>query len=279
MITDVTQVWRARRASYRPAGEPFDPRAYEVAPIAQDAIARAFVVEHHYSGTYPAARRRFGLYQRGGALVGVVVFSVPVRAEVFAPMPREAWSACAELGRLVLLDTVQSNAESWFVRRCLDALTREGFAGVVSFSDPFRRHALDGTVVHAGHIGGVYQALGARYVGRARPGAMLLLPDGRSLSPRAVAKIRAGHRGREYAAAQLVAAGAPPLDGDPGTWVDTALEQVTRRVRHPGNLKYAWPFGRATAKAVGEGLPYVKLCDVGLCAGARMHRPTCARAA
>ncbi len=155
----------------------------------------------------------------------------------------------------------------------------EGFAGVVSFSDPFRRHALDGTVVHAGHIGGVYQALGARYVGRARPGAMLLLPDGRSLSPRAVAKIRAGHRGREYAAAQLVAAGAPPLDGDPGTWVDTALEQVTRRVRHPGNLKYAWPFGRAAAKAVGEGLPYVKLCDLGLCAGARMHRPTCARAA
>ena len=190
MITTVTQVWRARRASYRPAGEPFDPRAYEVAPIAQDAIARAFVVEHHYSGTYPAARRRFGLYQRGGALVGVVVFSVPVRAEVFAPMPREAWSACAELGRLVLLDTVQSNAESWFVRRCLDALTREGFAGVVSFSDPFRRHALDGTVVHAGHIGGVYQALGARYVGRAagrdaaparRP---IALPAGRREDPR-----------------------------------------------------------------------------------------------
>lgn len=279
MITDVTQVWRARRASYRPAGEPFDPRAYEVAPIASDATARAFVVEHHYSGTYPAARRRFGLYERGGALVGVAVFSVPVRAEVFAPMPRGAWDAAAELGRLVMLDSVRANAESWFVRRALDVLRREGFAGVVSFSDPFRRTALDGTVVMPGHVGGVYQALGARYVGRARPGAMLLLPDGRSLSPRAVAKIRNGERGREYAAAQLVAAGAAPLDGDAREWVTRELPRVVRRVRHPGNLKYVWPLDGCVARAVGEGLPYVKLCDVGLCAGARMHRQTCARAA
>lgn len=40
MITTVTQVWRARRDSYRPAGEVFDPRAYEVVPIRRDALAR-----------------------------------------------------------------------------------------------------------------------------------------------------------------------------------------------------------------------------------------------
>ena len=276
MITNVTQVWRARRASYRPIGEPFNARAHEVAPIVSDAVARAFVVEHHYSGTYPAARRRFGLYERGGGLVGVSVFSVPVRAEVFAPLPRGAWDAAAELGRLVLLDEVRANGESWFVRRCLDMLRAEGFAGVVSFSDPFRRTAVDGTVVMPGHIGGVYQALGARYVGRAQPNTMLLLPDGRSLSPRAVSKIRNGERGREYAAAQLVAAGAAPLDGDARGWLDRELPRVVRRVRHPGNLKYVFALD---AGVKVESLPYVKLCDVGLCDGARMHRPTCARAA
>ena len=37
----------------------------DVAPIADDTTARRFVVEHHYSQSYPAARRRFGLYERG----------------------------------------------------------------------------------------------------------------------------------------------------------------------------------------------------------------------
>jgi ABC-type sugar transport system ATPase subunit len=37
------QRWRTGRASYRPAGEPLNTRAYEVASIKGDAIARAFV--------------------------------------------------------------------------------------------------------------------------------------------------------------------------------------------------------------------------------------------
>ena len=53
-----------------------------------------------------------------------------------------------------------------------------------------------------------------------------------------------------------------------------------RRIPHAGNLKYVFPLARGVAVDVGEGLPYPKLCDVGLCAGrARFHRPTCARAA
>ena len=50
--------------SYRPAGEPIDPRRYEVAAIASDRTAKDFVLPHHYSGSYPAARFRFGLFRR-----------------------------------------------------------------------------------------------------------------------------------------------------------------------------------------------------------------------
>jgi hypothetical protein len=260
MIADACQRWRDRRDSYRPAGEPFDPRAYEVAAIADDTTARAFVVAHHYAGTFPAARRRFGLYERRalGALVGVAVFSVPPRAEVLRPLPGGIAEGL-ELGRFVLLDGVRANAETWFLARCFDALRAEGFAGVVSFSDPFARAALDGRVVFGGHVGTIYQASSACYLGASRADTMLLLPDGRSFSRRALAKIRQRERGWRYAVDQLVAAGAAAPGADLAAWLAAELPRVTRTVRHPGCLKYAFALSRAARRALPASVPYPKL--------------------
>ena len=63
------QRWRLRRDSYRPAGEPINPRLYEVAELVGDREAKAFIVTHHYSASYPNARFSFGLFT-GGELVG-----------------------------------------------------------------------------------------------------------------------------------------------------------------------------------------------------------------
>lgn len=262
MITTVCQRWRERRGVYRLAGEPFDPTAYEVAAIALDGPARAFVEAHHYSGTYPAARRRFGLYARGGALVGVAVFSQPMRDEALRPWAR---ADAMELGRLVLLDDVRANAESWFVARCFDALRRDGLAGVVSHSDPEARTDASGAQVFAGHIGTVYQALGAVYTGRASPRTMRLTTDGRELSNRAASKIRTGERGARYATAQLVAAGArPPSQGeDLAAWYRAEIARITRTQRHRGNHRYVWALSRASHRDLAaSSLPYPKL---GLC--------------
>lgn len=38
------QRWRLRRDSYRPAGEPINPRLYEVAELAGDRESKAFVL-------------------------------------------------------------------------------------------------------------------------------------------------------------------------------------------------------------------------------------------
>src|SRR5215471_14601724 len=128
-----TQRWRNRRDLYRPAGEVICPSDYEVAAIADDTTAKAFVTRHHYSTRYVAARERVGLY-RHGALVGVAVFSHPVRnavlTNVFPGNARES----VELGRFVLLDDVPGNGETWFLARCFELLRREGYRGVVSFS-------------------------------------------------------------------------------------------------------------------------------------------------
>ena len=95
-----SQRWRDRRESYRPAGEPINPRLYEVAELAGDREAKAFILAHHYSLSYPSARVRFGLFTRG-CLVGVAVFSHPcndrVLTSVFPLSPLES----VELGRFV----------------------------------------------------------------------------------------------------------------------------------------------------------------------------------
>jgi hypothetical protein len=243
LITARVQRWRDRRDSYRPAGEVIDPRRFEVAKIKTDNEPKAFVIEHHYSASYPAAIERFGLFQRN-ELVGVAVFSVPVNYLTFACLsanPKE----CAELGRFVLLDDVPANGETWFLARCFEQLRTDGLAGVVSFSDPLARRNAAGAVVFGGHVGTIYQAFNATYFGRAKADTLRLLPDGRTLNNRAIAKVRKQDRGWRHVVELLRSYGAAPLEGDPATWLEAQLRRLTRSVRHPGNHKYAWGLHRA----------------------------------
>lgn len=246
------QRWRDRQSTMRPTAEPFDPSRYGVEPISDDRTARAFVERHHYSGSLPAARLRLGLYASrpffAPELVGVCVFSVPMTQTVIPHYaPTLAPSEGIELGRLVLLDEVPANAESWFVARCFRALRLElpEVRLVLSYSDPVRRVAMDGTVVLPGHVGVVYQALNARYVGRARSRWMHVADDGRVVSPRAVSKIRNGEKGADYAYRQLRSMGAPAMapGEDPGAYTVRAL-QGFRRCFHSGNHSYLWAFDR-----------------------------------
>lgn len=260
MLTPVTQRWREGRALYRPAGEPIDTGAYEVALIAGDATAKAFVLAHHYSGSYPAARRRFGLY-RGADLVGVAVFSVPANTAALACLPGEPM-ASLELGRFVLVDDVPANGETWFLARCFEELRREGFVGVVSFSDPCARPRRDGTVVFPGHVGTIYQASNAVYLGRSKAETVRLLPDGSVLHRRALAKLRNGEVGRDYVEALLRRHGAPERgDEDVRAWTASALSQLVTPLRHGGNHKYAWTLRRADRRHLPASLPYPKVRD------------------
>jgi hypothetical protein len=252
------QRWRERRDTYRPAGEPFDPRAFEVTEIEGDREAKTFVERHHYSGSYPAARFRFGLYRCGGELAGVSVFSHPCRPEVLTSVfPGNPLDA-AELGRFVLLDDVKANAETWFLARCFELL-RGRLRGVVSFSDPFPRTTLDGRVTFKGHLGTIYQASNAVYLGQGKRATLRLLPDGRVLSARAISKIRALERGWRYSAALLEGFGAEQLTGDPAAWLREWLPRLTRNVRHPGNHRYAFALWRPVRRVLPASLPYPKL--------------------
>lgn len=257
MIADVCQRWRRRCAHYRPAGEVVDVSRYEVALHARHAPLKAFVEENHYSSSWPATRFAFGLHDRGSELVGVAAFSVPVRDAVLRPLPIGA--DAVELGRLVLLDRVPGNAESFFVARCADVLRREGIAGAVAFADPLERTRADGTVFKPGHLGTIYTALSAVYLGPARAHTLLVLPDGRSFNRRSLAKIRTRDRGWRYAVDQLVSAGAPAPGPHLDAWMEHTLATLIRREPHPGCLKYALPFDARVRRALPASKPFPKV--------------------
>ena len=254
------QRWRERRDSYRPPRETIRTAEYGVGPL-DERLAKQFVITHHYARSYPAARFRFGLFRRGD-LVGVAVYSHPVNDRVLTgTFPTLSTRASVELGRLVLLDEVPGNGETWFLARTFELLRGAAIRGVVSFSDPVPRTALDGTLVRLGHYGCCYQSHNAKYLGRGTPSTLRLLPDGISFNHRSAQKIRAGERGWRGAAAQLVAYGAPDLPenadrAERATWLAEWMAALTRPLRHPGNHRYAWALDRRVSLAAG--LPYPK---------------------
>lgn len=255
----VCQRWREGRAAYRPAAEVVDASRLGCVPIARDADARAFVEAHHYSRSYPAARHRFALLQ-DGLLCGVAVFAQPMHAGVFRDFAAPA-AECLDLGRFVLLDRVGANAETWFLARCFRALRAEGFGGVVAMSDPVPRTDVAGGVTFRGHVGTIYQASNAHYMGRATARTLRILPDGSVFSARAESKIRARESGWRYAVGQLVEAGAtpPPADAeDLRPWLKQALSAVTRPLKHGGNHRYGWALTRKAWAATAQRLAYPK---------------------
>jgi hypothetical protein len=245
---EVSQRWKAGRALYRPASEVINPLDYEVAEI-DKRTAKEFVTSNHYSGTFPAARFNYGLYRRG-ALCGVCVFSHPCKDEVLTSVFPVPAIEAVELGRFVLEENVPGNGETFFLARAFNLIKRRGIVGVVSFSDPVPRTDKDGNVIFPGHIGTIYQAHNGRYLGRSKPQTLRLLPDGKVMSARAISKIRSGDRGHRYSAEILERYGAPQVQTgqDPRAWLDQHLPRITRRLRHSGNHKYAWPLDRRLVK-------------------------------
>jgi len=258
MYTPFVQRWRQRLDRYLPPDQPIQTRLYDVAVIPLDRVAKAFVLEHHYSGTYPAARFRLGMYC-GPALVGVAVFSHPCNDAVLTGVFPAPVLACVELGRFVLLDNVPANGESWFLGRCFELLRKEGIVGVLSFADPHPRTTSVGRIVFGGHVGTIYQAHNGKYLGRSRPRTLRLLPDGSVLSDRAIQKLRAGDKGWRYVAAQLVAEGADePGEAGLSAWAERWVPELTRPSRHGGNHRYAWGLTTAIRRSLPLALPYPK---------------------
>jgi hypothetical protein len=222
-----------------------------------------------------AARFRYGLYDQRlaagddklGKLVGVCVFSQAGGQHVSGySFPFLDSLEVVTLGRLVLLDYVKRDGESWFVAEAQRRIYHDyGIMGVVSFSDPVPRVADSGEVVMPGHVGCVYQSLNALYTGRsARETVRIFGDDCTSPEPRSLSKIRAWARGApsrktvgwEGSVSNLVGHGArapreDELEGEALlAWLTGALDSTTRKTRHPGKHRYLWGLDKRVKRAM-----------------------------
>jgi hypothetical protein len=248
-----------------------------------EAAAKAYVTRHHYSGSYPAASRRYGLYvdtEAGPDLVGVAVFGIPVQVRVLTNVfpDLEPYVESLELSRFVLEgaratergappeERAPGNSESWFLARCFEQLAADGVRGIVSFADPVPR-CVRGRLLFPGHVGTIYQASNAVFTGRSTPRTIVVLPDGTSLSDRSLQKVRQAERGHEYVERRLVALGAAgPRAGESGAvWLVEGLEEIGAvRLRHRGCFRYAMVTNRRDRTHLviaPERQPYPKMAD------------------
>ncbi len=273
------QRWRDRRTSFVGNDDLFNPLDHEVSACdgkGSDKLVKAFIEQHHYSGSYPAARERILLHHKSGALVGAAVFSHPASEAVLEPLPCERLEG-VELGRFVLLDNVAGHGESWFFARAREILRTRGYKALLSYSDPMPRRTLAGELVLPGHVGRIYQASNAVYAGRSGNELHVLKPDGRIFSPRSMSKIRKWERGAQKCVDELVAIGAtPPTKRDLAdrdarrAWMWREIFVTCRRLRHNGNHSYLWALDKrlrrdiekmAAVDADGMRIKYPKMVD------------------
>ena len=262
MKTDRSQRWRERRERFVPGGSDFDPSVHSVDVINCWHQAKPFVETHHYSGSFPASRLSAGLFRNGAGgtseLVGVCTFAQPSNnRSVRLRANLDHHGKAVDLGRLVLLDDVGCNGESFLVSRAMRLLRREKpeVLSVISYADPVKRRVAGSQVVHGGHIGRIYQVMDALYLGRATPRTLDVMPDGLVFNGIAKDKLFNDRTGTEYAIRQLVRAGAP----EPGSGADLKewFEELKRRrfftrMRHPGNHAYLFPMTRAARRAAAD---------------------------
>jgi hypothetical protein len=167
-----------------------------------------------------------------------------------------------DLGRLVLLDDIAGNAESWFLSRVFKYLARNrpGCAGVMATSDPLCRVNDGGDIVCPGHVGTIYQATNGQYVGRTKARYIYLDTYGRTVSARVFSKAAAGWADR-YATEQVTRIAGPIQCGETVTeWIHRAQNLLTR-VYHPGAFVYRWPIGRYKLSDM-DSLPYPKETEI-----------------
>lgn len=269
------QRWENRLPTWKRTRDGgFDPALHRVVQIAEPA-AKRFTVAHHYSASWPVVRFAYGLQRLdeapgpgepdGGRLVGVIALGIPMNVAVLqnALPDLTPIRQSLELSRMVLLDSVESNGESWACSRALALAAARGIQGVVAHADPVPRVRItpDGPIqVSPGHVGHVYGAgQGFAYLGLTRPRRLVVLPDATVLTDRAAGKVRRDEPGHAGVERRLTALGAPARGAgeDGASWLAHALEQVgATTMAHGGCHRYARTIGRSRVRTRLGGTVY-----------------------
>jgi hypothetical protein len=128
----------------------------------------------HYTNGGGSTLWNYGLWD-GDTLVGVVSYNLPTMPACSAFFGKEHWEWVVHMGRLVCADDAPRNSESRLIAGSLRLLKRDR---------PVARACVTYAAVSVGHIGYVYQATNALYLGTTQPDRYLIDDKGRRRSPR-----------------------------------------------------------------------------------------------
>jgi hypothetical protein len=163
------QRWHRKRDSYRPPDEPIDTRRHAV-DLVERKGAKAFVLEHHYSHSFPPATFLVGLYRtrafHRAQLVGAAVFGPPTHQGIIPRWTDLAPERGIVLLRFVLAEDVPGNGETFTLGGAWSALRRSHpeLEAVLAYSDPVARRGPTGHIIKRGHIGRIYGSHNGYYL-------------------------------------------------------------------------------------------------------------------
>jgi hypothetical protein len=205
-----------------------EPRTLVVRPVGA-ATLRGVMASYHYSGRMPDAVQECFAGYYGSVFAGGIAFG-PGAASVRNELPNLTPQEVRELVRLWSPDGMPRNTESRLIALSLRAL--HGIRLVISFSDPSE-----------GHVGVIYQATNAVYLGMSGGGSRYITQDGERVHGRLAGVYRMRH---------------PEYEGMTNAAIAT-VEGWTAQVTG-GKHRYGWALGsRDDRKRLAEqGLPYPK---------------------
>ncbi len=247
---DGEQRWRLKRTSFVPPSDCFKASRARVDLIPFQE-GRKFVETHHYSGSIGTCRLMAGLFYKPSPfekefLGGVAIIGNPIQPQAIRTYFDGLDSQLGvEMNRLVLLDSVPFNGESFLIGKTLRMLKRKQpeLRGCLSYCDPVPLYAEDGSIRKKGHVGTVYRCTNAAFKGTSMPRTQYLDPNGCVVSERSISKLRGGERGDEGMYRTLLQLGAPTRRSDetPEDYIRRALKEGPfRKFRHPGKAVFAW---------------------------------------
>ena len=242
MEVDFTQRWRERKALFLQRQDFFNPRHHAIEKIPAK-IAAAWIIKHHYLGSFPSATVCFGIF-RCGELSGVAVLGTAQHKNTIPNVFGSSHAKdCLLLQRFALEDALEFNAESYFLSRVRALLKREGYCGILTMSDETPKTDALGNIIFPGHIGTIFKSDNAAYLGRSPKSVEYLFADGNVLSNRSFSKLVNNESSWNYMAQKLEAYGAskcPATANERREWGFYWRNRLTRRQQNFGKLRYAW---------------------------------------
>lgn len=208
--------------------------------VEEDCRARLVVEALHYSRTFPFSLLNVCAW-RGGRIIGVCVFATPPHINGYGRYSLP--DSTIELSRLVIVPGEGTGAASFLISRALREVERwfPAITHVVSYCDPVERLTVDGEVAKRAHDGAIYRAANGQIVGHSLPKIVLLCPRGTMVTTRTM--VDWAKHAKPAALKRLLEQGAPPPnEGESrADWVGRCMQTAPwRRMRHPGNVVFAW---------------------------------------